>query len=152
MTGNGSARWVALGALVGSLACASNTARTSDDTGAAPSSGTTTTDNGGATGTTTDKGATRQGGVNTGDTAGTQVSQDTATGRPPTRIHTDSAGVAEPTTVNPPSQTDTTGQFRYNDSVGASSTAIDSARRRSTARDSMRSRPTTRDSSRTQGP
>jgi hypothetical protein len=131
MTGNGTARWLAVAALMGSLACSSTTARPVE-TGAAPAKADTNA-------------AGKQGG--TGDTtANTRRSQDTSRTRTPSdtantggRIHTDSASVGAPSNQPQPSQTDTTGQYRYRDSTGASSTA----------RDTTMGKPTTRDTSRT---
>jgi hypothetical protein len=119
MTGNETARWLAVAALMGSLACSSTTARPAE-TGAAPSKA--------------DTNAAKQ------DTSRTRTPSDTAnTGG---RIHTDSTSVSAPSNQPQPSQTDTTGQYRYKDSTGASSTA----------RDTTMGKPTTPDTSRTRSP
>ncbi|HEU4649756.1 MAG TPA: hypothetical protein VFS33_11890 [Gemmatimonadales bacterium] len=157
MTGNGTARWLAVAALMGSLACSSTTARPAE-TGAAPSDRTTANDNGNTgtdqTGnasarTTSDTNvAGGQGGTwdttssagNSQDTSRTRAPRDTTnTG---SRIHTDSASVSAPSNQAEPdpwaAQTDTTGQYRYLDTTGGSSTARDSAKGRTAAPDTSR--------------
>jgi hypothetical protein len=136
MTGNGTAGWIAVAALMGSLACSSTTARPAE-TGTAPSRGASDTNVAGGQGGTWDTTAHTRAAQ---DTSRTRAPSDTAnTGR---RIHTDSASVSAPSNQAPPnqttSQTDTTGQYRYRDSTGASSTARDTTMGKSTTRDTSR--------------